>query len=161
MQDPKPDSIALGDYCVELTDTDDPDIRAAVLEPLKRFNRSQAGESNSRPLSIVTRDAHGHIVGGLHGSTSWGWLFTQLLVLPEALRGKGLGKQLMLRAEAEATRRGCHSAWLDTFEFQDRRGFYENLGYRCVASLADYPLGFSRFIMEKSLTTTPTPRGEG
>jgi hypothetical protein len=39
---------------------------------------------------------------------------------------------------------------LDTFEFQ-ARGFYEHQGYTCFADLPDYPPGFSRFFMKKSL----------
>jgi hypothetical protein len=60
----------------------------------------------------------------------------------------------MHRAEQEAVARGCHSAWLDTFEFQ-ARGFYERIGYVCFGNLADYPVGFSRFFMRKSLTALP------
>jgi hypothetical protein len=56
----------------------------------------------------------------------------------------------MRRAESEAAARGCHSAWLDTFEFQ-ARGFYEELGYCCVAELPDYPAGSARYFMKKTL----------
>jgi GNAT superfamily N-acetyltransferase len=136
---------------VEMTDSYDHGIEDAILAPLKDFNRQTGGISNSRPLSLVVRDAQGQIVGGLNGTTSWGWLFTKLLVLPESMRGRGLGKQLMLQAEAEAIARGCHSAWLDTFEFQGRRSFYERLGYETVATLYNYPTGFGRFVMQKSL----------
>lgn len=63
---------------------------------------------------------------------------------------KGVGTELMTRAEAEAASRGCHSAWLDTFEFQ-ARGFHERLGYRCFGELSDYPPGFSRYFMKKRI----------
>ena len=55
-------------------------------------------------------------------------------------------------AEAEAVVRGCHGAWLDTFDFQ-ARGFYEKLGYTCFAELPEYPIGHSRFFMKKPLVT--------
>jgi len=71
-------------------------------------------------------------------------------VVPESMRGKGLGTQIMGQAEAEARARGCHSAWLDTFEFR-ARGFYEGLGYSCFGELPDYPVGFSRYFMRKAL----------
>jgi len=45
-----------------------------------------------------------------------------------ARRGRGVGRELMDRAEIRAREGGCHSAWLDTFSFQ-ARGFYEKLGY--------------------------------
>jgi hypothetical protein len=44
----------------------------------------------------------------------------------------------MSRAESEALARGCHSAWLDTFEFQ-ARVFFERLGYECFGTLDHYP----------------------
>jgi GNAT superfamily N-acetyltransferase len=77
-------------------------------------------------------------------------LFTELLFIPPALRGRGLGTDILSRAESEARDRGCHGAWLDTFEFQ-ARGFYERLGYQQFAELPDYPMGYSRFFMRKAL----------
>ena len=59
----------------------------------------------------------------------------------------------MRRAEHEAIRRGCHSAWLDTYEFQ-ARGFYERLGYSGFGQLDDYPPGFVRYFMKKALAST-------
>ena len=57
------------------------------------------------------------------------WLLVELLFVPDSLRARGLGSELMKRAETEALARGCHSAWLDTFEFQARE-FYERIGSR-------------------------------
>jgi hypothetical protein len=52
--------------------------------------------------------------------------------------------------EAEAIRRGCHSAYLDTFSYQSRP-FYEKLGYEVFGTLDDYPRGHQRFYMRKRL----------
>jgi len=49
----------------------------------------------------------------------------------------------------------CHSAWLDTFEFQ-ARGFYERLGYSCFGELPNYPVGFSRYFLKKTLAEVAT-----
>jgi GNAT superfamily N-acetyltransferase len=85
--------------------------------------------------------------------TAYDWLFVQLLFVPRILRGRGLGSELMRRAEDEGLRRGCHSAWLDTLECQ-ARGFYERLGYRCCAELPSYPVG-SRHFLKKALRDHP------
>ena len=90
------------------------------------------------------------MIGGLWGRTVYDWLFVELLFVPDALRGRGVGSEVMKRAEDEALTRGCHSAWLDTFEFQ-ARGFYERLGYICFAELRDYPAGVTRYFMKKAL----------
>ncbi|MEO8738349.1 MAG: GNAT family N-acetyltransferase [Casimicrobiaceae bacterium] len=104
----------------------------------------------NRGLAVEVRDELGATVGGLWGGTSYDWLFIQLLVVPEALRGQGIGRQLMSLAEKEAAQRGCHAVWLDTFEFQ-AKSFYEQLGYTCFGNLKDYPRGFARYFMQKSL----------
>jgi GNAT superfamily N-acetyltransferase len=101
-------------------------------------------------LYVLARDDAGHIVGGLIGATVWGWLELKLLWVSEHCRGRGYGTRLLRTAEEEARQRGCHHALLDTFDFQ-ARGFYEALGYRAFASLADFPRGHSRIFLEKAL----------
>ncbi len=133
-----------------LTDEADPAVQAQILAPLRAYNQAQAGDSQYRPLVITLRDRDGGpVLGGLWGATGYGWLFTQLLAVPDAARGQGVGTRLMQMAETEAKVRGCHSAWLDTFEFQ-ARPFYEGLGYVCFGELPGYPTGFTRFFMKKT-----------
>jgi GNAT superfamily N-acetyltransferase len=137
-------------YGIQLTDVADPAVRDAIVDPLVAYNVQQTGRSDFRLLILTLTDANGSIVGGLWGRTTYDWLFVELLVVPETMRGQGIGTELMRRAESEAIARGCHSVWLDTFQFQ-ARGFYERLGYSCFAELADYPPGFSRYFMKKRL----------
>jgi GNAT superfamily N-acetyltransferase len=136
---------------IRLTDAADTAIRDAIVGPLLAYNTQQTGTNDYRPLVLTIDEGDGQVVGGLWGRTALGWLFVELLFVPESLRGRGIGADLMLRAEREAVARGCHSAWLDTFEFQARK-FYERLGYSCFGHLADYPAGFSRYFMKKALT---------
>jgi len=137
-------------HTIELTDTVDEAVRNAIVRPLIAYNSSQTGISDHRPLIVVLRDEQGEVVGGLWGRTGYGWLYVELLVVPESLRGKRIGTELLARAETEARARECANVWLDTFEFQ-ARGFYERLGYRCFGELAEYPPGFSRYFMTKVL----------
>ena len=137
-------------YTLSLTDVADEDLRKLIIAPLVEYNAAQAGPSQSTPLVITIRDAENAVVGGLWGSSGYDWLFIQLLVVPSALRGTGVGTEIMRLAEGEAANRGCRGVWLDTFEFQ-ARGFYERLGFECFGELSDYPKGFSRFFMRKLL----------
>ena len=141
---------------LELTDQANDDLRNEILAPLRAYNDAQAGPGGHRPLVVLMRDDAGKIVGGLWGATGYGWLFTQLLAVPENLRGGGWGNRLMDLAESEAVARGCHAAWLDTFEFQ-ARGFYEKRGYACFGELPEYPRGFRRFFLQKPLGGRPGP----
>lgn len=126
-------------------------VREALAGPLVAYNTRKTKTHDYRPLVLTVHDEKDNIIGGLWGRTAFGWLFVELLFVPEALRRRGIGKELMSRAESEAIVRGCHSAWLDTYEFQ-ARGFYERLGYSCFGELADYPPGFARYFMKKVLT---------
>ena len=135
---------------IALSDEAQPAVREAIGSRLAAYNTSKAGDNHSRPLVLTIQDGSAQILGGLWGRTGYGWLFVELLYVPDALRGKGCGTELMTRAEAEAVSRGCHSSWLDTFEFQ-ARGFYERLGYGCFGELSDYPTGFSRYFMRKRI----------
>jgi len=137
-------------HTIELTDTVDEAVRNAIVRTLIAYNALQTGISDHRPLIVELRDDQGEVVGGLWGRTGYSWLYVELLVVPESLRGKRIGTGLLGRAETEAIARGCRHVWLDTFEFQ-ARGFYERLGYRCSGELADYPPGFSRYFMTKAL----------
>ena len=135
-------------YTRKLSDAADETVRQAILTPLVEYNKSQAGDSRSRPLSVLVQDLSGATLGGLWGYTGYQWLFVQLLAVPADLRGRGLGTKIMDLAEAEAVARGCRAAWLDTFEFQ-ARAFYERRGYACFGELPNYPPGHSRFFMKK------------
>lgn len=136
-------------FSLDLTDIAEDSVQQAILAPLRAYNTSKAGTtSKGRPLVIAVRDGAGEVIGGLWGSTGYEWLFTELLVVPEVLRGQGIGRRLMTMAHEEAISRGCRGAWLDTFDFQ-ARGFYEGLGYSVFGEIPDYPPGHSRLFMRK------------
>jgi GNAT superfamily N-acetyltransferase len=139
-------------FVIRAIDVPDEATRKGILAPLVAYNEARTGRNDSRPLILAVDDAQGEVIGGLWGRTAYDWLFIELLFVPESLRGRGLGTDLMQRAEREAVARGCHSAWLDTFEFQ-ARGFYERFGYVCFGELRDYPTGSARYFMRKALVS--------
>jgi GNAT superfamily N-acetyltransferase len=135
---------------IVVTDSPDEAPREIILAGLRAYNAAQLGGDDHRPLAALVRDGKGGVLGGLWGSTAWHWLFVQFFWLPESLRGQGLGRELLRRAEAEARSRGCRAAWLDTLSSQARR-FYEQQGYRVFGTLEDYPPGHRRFFLRKDL----------
>ena len=137
-------------FQIQYSDHADDAIRQAILAPLLSYNESMTGQSGGRPIVLSITDTEAAVIGGLWGRTAYGWLYTELLVVPEHMRGQGIGRDLVERAEKEAVARGCHSAWLDTFQFQ-ARAFYEGLGYVVFGTLDNYPEGFQRYFMVKSL----------
>ena len=137
-------------YSLSLTGVEDPEHRAAIVAPLREYNESKAAPSGHRHLAVLLKDASGSVIGGLWGGTGYDWLTIFLLAVPPALRGHGVGREIMCLAEAEAGQRGCYGVWLNTIEFQ-ARGFYERLGYVCFGELPHNPAGFSKFFMRKLL----------
>lgn len=134
---------------LQLTEAPDWTARELIAAGLGAFNTERGGAGDWRRLAVLIRQDD-IVTGGLWGATSYGWLFTELLFVPEALRGRGLGAEILGAAEAEARRRGCSGAWLDTFEFQ-ARGFYERLGYQLFGRIDGYPPGGgARFFLKKA-----------
>lgn len=111
-------------------------------------------DRTSMPLSCValatgSDDGAERVVGGLIGSTNWNWLSIKYLWVDEALRGKGVGKQLVEAAEARAKeQRGCIGAHVDTHSFQ-AKGFYIKLGFEVFGEIDDYPIGHTRIYLKK------------
>lgn len=130
----------------------------AIVAPLDRTSRDRGFAWGPEPLRLALVDDEGRIVGGLIGTTDWGWLHVAVLAVDETLRGRGWGARLLGEAERVAVGRGCHHAWLDTFSFQ-ARPFYERLGYRAFGELADYPAGHSRIFLAKPLGAPDTEGG--
>lgn len=128
----------------------DPEDVRQIWDGLRGFNTLYAGPANHQTLAVFVKDEGGELAGGLLGDTYWRWLRIDALWLRDDLRGSGWGRRVMAAAEAEALRRGCRHAYVDTHEFQ-APGFYEVLGYRRWGVLEDFPTGYRRIFYRKDL----------
>lgn len=127
----------------------DPAIRVRLFAMIDRYNdEASLRPEPARHLTIPLRDATGAIEGGLVGISYYDWLIVDMLFVPQALRGHGLGTQLMRAAEAVAAARGCRGVWLDTTS-PDARNFYLRLGYQAFATLQDHPRGHARHFLAR------------
>ncbi|TKB87982.1 MAG: GNAT family N-acetyltransferase [Mesorhizobium sp.] len=127
-----------------------PQELAFLGERLTAFNDSDVGASCRKALAVFVRDKHGAIVAGISGYTAWGWLYVQWLWVDEKLRGQHMAGRMLEAAEREAIARGCHGAWIDTFNPKAAKA-YERQGYRPFGALADFPIGRSRIFLQKKL----------
>ena len=132
--------------------TDQP--RSADVEFLQNeideHNMKRTGQRDFRPLAVFVRDEPGAIVAGLSGFTWAGWLEIKFVWVHADLRGRGLGRQLVETAEAEARARGCLRVWLDSYTFQ-APAFYQRLGYTVFGSLDAYPAPHGRVFLTRTL----------
>ena len=136
---------------IEVDETPDPGLRDAIVQPLRAFNESRIGPVKPELLAIVLRDPEGGTVtGGLWGASVVGWLYVDLLVVPEGFRGQGLGSELLRKAETIARKRGCIGMWLHTGSFQ-APAFYEKRGFQAFGTVPDYPPGHATIFYLKRL----------
>lgn len=133
---------------------------AVIGGGLPAHNPPFGGDHGFRPLNIVVRRPGGlRAAGGLTGFRLYRWLYVKEFLLPDDLRGGGLGGALPARAEGEAAALSCIGVWLDTFSFQ-ARPFYERLGYRVFGTIEDFPPGHSRHYLMKRLGQAPRVNGD-
>src|SRR5512146_2292691 len=134
---------------LSLESSPSPDDVDFVRQGLRSYNLRFAPDDNHQFLYIFLRAADGSIMGGLLGDTYWGWLYISILWIHEDFRRQGYGDRLLAMAEAEAIRRGCHAAHLDTMSFQ-AQPFYERHGYSVFGVLDDLPRGHQRIFLKKN-----------
>jgi GNAT superfamily N-acetyltransferase len=120
-----------------------------IRKGLALYNVASEGELIS-PLNVYLRGSTQQVDGGLLGRTGASALFIAVLWVAEPFRRQGYGRQLVLTAEREALRRGCHFSHVDTFSFHAPE-FYRRLGYEVFGVLDGYKSGHVRYFLKKSL----------
>ena len=121
-----------------------------VRESLGEFNNNAVGDDGHTPLNIIKYDDDGNIIAGIIGGTYWGWMYVDILWVHGDHRGKGVGTSLLIEAETEAKKRGCHHVHLDTMSWQAPE-FYKKHGYEVVGILPDIPSGNQKYLLTKAL----------
>ncbi|EOZ9391869.1 GNAT family N-acetyltransferase [Enterobacter cancerogenus] len=134
------------------TDAVTPQEKEELLTGLRTYNGQFLDLSTfSGDIGVYVRDDKGVMLGGLIGVRKGDWLNIKYLWVSDAVRGSGVGSQLIKTAEDEARRKGCTHALVDTVSFQ-ARPFYEKQGYQLQLSLQDYPYpGMQRHYLTKAL----------
>ena len=123
-----------------------------LYKALRAFNTGIAGAPENKPFMALLRDtATGKILGGVHSVFFYGWFYISMLFIPEELRKKGYGTQLLDKAEAFAREQGSQGIWLDTYSFQ-APGFYDKAGFENFGELTNVPPGHSRVSYRKILS---------
>ena len=137
------------DYAIA-DESDAESLAADVRSGIRTADPTDVGTRDYRPIALALRSADGSLLGGLYGATMWKWLMVDGLWVAQQVRGRGLGRRVLLAAEATAIERGCRGSWLGTFDFQARE-FYERLGYTVFAELPGFPPGHTHYHLQKVL----------
>jgi len=121
---------------------------------LYEYNSHQTGKDDGQSFGFFIRDDDQRIQAGIAG---WTWAQAcsiQQLWVHDALRGKGLGRQLLEAAEQEARERGCRVIMIESYSFQ-APDFYQKCGYELAWECEDFPPGHRQCVLIKRL-----PEGE-
>ena len=120
---------------------------AVITEGVFDHGRALAKHGNAAPIACVVRDGSRVVAGG-SGRTEYRRLFVGALWVAQALRRRGIGRRILSELEAEAARRGCEDALIETLD-DAVAGLYSRLGYARLAHVPSYVGPFNRHIMLK------------
>ncbi len=105
-------------------------------------------ESEDKPFMYVLYGASEKFVGGILANAFWDGLEIDTLWVDEPFRGRGIGAELLEKAEDYGRAQGAVIAYLKTVE---AREFYEKQGYMVFGVLEDRPVGTLLYHMKKRL----------
>jgi len=129
---------------------DSQEAAKAVRDGLTAFNRHAADLPEPLPVNVIVRDADGAIKGGVVGRFAIDTVYIDLVWLDDSLKGKGVGRTMMGKAEDRARALGATIAWLYTMSWQ-ARPFYEHLDYKLLAEMPYANGRHRRYFMWKDL----------
>ena len=124
-----------------------PEDAGVVSSGVIAFGRAEAAGGNAQDISCGLYEGDRLIAGAL-GRTEFRRLFINYLWVDEPMRGQGIGAEVLRRLEAQALKRGCVDALVETLSDRNAE-LYERLGYAMMAHIHDYIPGFTRYILIK------------
>jgi GNAT superfamily N-acetyltransferase len=91
-------------------------INNEVIEKIEsglvEFNQAAYPDSSEAPVTLSVQTDEGKVVAGLLGSNAYGWLRVDIVWVDDKYRGKGLGTELLNKAEQIALERDCEGIHL-------------------------------------------------
>lgn len=136
---------------IELIESPSTEVISAIYDGLHGFNIPHFPGLDIKTFAWVIRSEAGDVIGGLTAKVLLTSLHIDLLWLPESIRAKGLGRELVKTAEREAAKYGAERVFVDTYSFQGP-GFYQKLRFVEVGRYRDYPrVGVDKIFYSKVL----------
>jgi ribosomal protein S18 acetylase RimI-like enzyme len=140
----------MSEHTIAIEDNPSPEDVRRLWDGLYEYNFSQTG-LEGQLISVFLRNDQHQVVGGARGWTAFGWLHIDVFWLREDERHRGWGTRILRAMEAEAMRRGCRQAKVDTFSFQ-ALGFYQKNGYQVFGELDKVAGDHKWYFLRKDLS---------
>jgi len=132
------------------------ELRRFIEDNVTTFTMAMTGALDYQPVGYFLRQDRGEWIGGCLGHVWAEYLHVQWLWVSGSLRGRGHGARLLHAAETMAVDNGAANATLDTFNPQAKK-FYQGRGYEVFGTLENYPAGYTKFFLRKSLRAKQPP----
>ena len=101
-------------------------------------------------IKLLATNERGELKAVLTVDVLWDWIYVKDLWVSSELRGDGVGRELMNRAEEFGRSQDLQGVWLWTQTWQ-AEGFYRKLGYSEFTRFENFPKGYSRIGFRKTL----------
>ena len=129
---------------------DAPQIEAVLAERIYEYNAAATGRDDGEAFTAIRESSSGEIEAGISGHTWCGCCYISYLWVAEALRGRGIGSELLQAVEHHARTRDCRVMFVATHSFQAPE-FYLRMGFERVAAIPDHPVGHASYFLAKRL----------
>ena len=138
----------------ELKDKNSPKLKAFEKQEWIHADKEHYGEN----LPDFTKTTYTYIaqedkkiIGFIKFTTDLGVACIDSLMVGRTAQRKGIGSQLVQKAEQEAKKLGCHKVWLETGVDWSARKLYESLGYTLRCTLPKYYAKKDFVILDKEI----------
>lgn len=129
-----------------------PKAQHAISEGLERHALAESAPGYQKQrVSWLALEGDDALVGALTADILWDWIYIDELWVDEALRGEGLGRELMEAAEDHARDQSLVGLWLWTQSWQ-AAGFYQRMGFVEFTRFPNFPKGHERVGLRKQLS---------
>lgn len=146
-------------YSLTITGEKDEDFRKYIARRLRMDGagvEAMTEQPNAIPLDISLDDSEGDVVAGIAAMTCKHTLYIEMLWVHRSLRGQGIGRRLIQKAEDIAIQRGCTRARVSAVHGVS---FYEYAGYTVCGKLQQFPQGFTIMSLVKELAILAEKKG--
>jgi len=126
----------------------------AIQKGLAEYNKNfPSGELDipTPDISLILKDKDDNIVGGVITSMLIGIMHLETFWVDEKLRGRGLGRDLVLEAERLGQQKGYPATQTWTFSFQAPE-FYQSVGYKIIGVFEGYCNNVTEYVLSKKFT---------
>lgn len=135
-----------------LADDDAGKMDAFLADRIYEYNAAATGYHDGQSFAAVRENESGVVEAGASGYTWGGCCYIVYLWVAEALRGGGIGSELLEAVEQHARDKGCRVVFVSSHSFQAPQ-FYARHGYQQIAQVQDHPVGHAAIHFAKRLDT--------